>query len=101
MNKPNTEIKRWGIIVVQSLTPNDVKTGEILYHEEQRARSLWHAAPAANEMKKPIKHNKGGFGTRPRVYTLLKGNTKKLCKLYTEPYTQPYISLIFRVLQNV
>ena len=51
MNKPNTEIKRWGIIVVQSLTPNDVKTGEILYHEEQRARSLWHAAPVANEMK--------------------------------------------------
>ena len=33
MNKPNTEIKRWGIIVVQSLTPNDVKTGEILYHD--------------------------------------------------------------------
>lgn len=33
MNKPKTEIKRWGIIVVQSLTPNDVKTGEILYHD--------------------------------------------------------------------
>ena len=33
MNKPNTEIKRWGIIVVQSLNPNDVKTGEILYHD--------------------------------------------------------------------
>lgn len=33
MNKPNTEIKRWGIVVVQSLTFNDVKTGEILYHD--------------------------------------------------------------------
>ena len=33
MNKPNTEIKRWGIVVVQSLTSNDVKTGEILYHD--------------------------------------------------------------------
>ena len=33
MNKPNTEIKRWGIVVVQSLTPNDVKTGENLYHD--------------------------------------------------------------------
>lgn len=33
MNKPNTKIKRWGIVVVQSLTPNDVKTGENLYHD--------------------------------------------------------------------
>ncbi|MEE3383842.1 MAG: hypothetical protein VZR36_01995 [Prevotella sp.] len=33
MNKPNTEIKRWGIVVIQSLYPNDVKTGEILYHD--------------------------------------------------------------------
>ena len=33
MNKPNTEIKRWGIVVVQSLNPKDVKTGEILYHD--------------------------------------------------------------------
>lgn len=33
MNKPNTEIKRWGIVVVQSLNPNDVKTGENLYHD--------------------------------------------------------------------
>jgi hypothetical protein len=32
MNKPNTEIKRWGIVVIQSLNPNDYKTGEILYH---------------------------------------------------------------------
>ena len=61
MNKPNTEIKRWGIIVVQALTPNDVKTGEILYHEEQRARSLWHAAPAANEMKNQSSTTKEGL----------------------------------------
>ena len=33
MNKPITEIKRWGIIVIQSLNPNDYKTGEILYHD--------------------------------------------------------------------
>lgn len=33
MNKPNTEIKRWGIVVAQSLNPNDVKTGENLYHD--------------------------------------------------------------------
>ncbi len=33
MNKPNTKIKRWGIVVVQSLTPNDVKTGELVYHD--------------------------------------------------------------------
>lgn len=33
MNKPDTKIKRWGIVVVQSLPPNDVKTGELLYHD--------------------------------------------------------------------
>ncbi|KXB78299.1 hypothetical protein HMPREF1860_01000 [Prevotella amnii] len=33
MNKPNTEIRRWGIVVIQSLNPNDYKTGEILYHD--------------------------------------------------------------------
>ena len=33
MNKHNTEIKRWGIVVIQSLNPNDYKTGEILYHD--------------------------------------------------------------------
>ena len=33
MNKPNTEIKRWDIVVIQSLNPNDYKTGEILYHD--------------------------------------------------------------------
>ena len=33
MNKPDTEIKRWGIVVIQSLNPNDYKTGEILYHD--------------------------------------------------------------------
>lgn len=33
MNKPNTKIKRWGIVEVQSLSPNDIKTGEILYHD--------------------------------------------------------------------
>ena len=33
MNKPVTEIKRWGIVVIQSLNPDDTKTGENLYHD--------------------------------------------------------------------
>ena len=33
MNTPNSEIKRWGIIVIQSLNHSDVKTGEIHYHD--------------------------------------------------------------------
>lgn len=33
MNKPNTEIKRCGIVVIQSLNSNDIKTGEILYND--------------------------------------------------------------------
>ena len=33
MNKPDTEIKRWGIVVIQSLYPEDTKTGENLYKE--------------------------------------------------------------------
>lgn len=33
MNDPNTEIKRWGIIVIQSLGENDIKTGEQLYND--------------------------------------------------------------------
>ena len=33
MNKPNTEIYRWGIVVIQPLYPNDVKTVEILFHD--------------------------------------------------------------------
>lgn len=33
MNKPNTEIYLWGIVVIQPLYPNDVKTGEILFHD--------------------------------------------------------------------
>lgn len=28
MNKTNTEIKRWGIVVIQSLSQKDIKTGE-------------------------------------------------------------------------
>ena len=33
MNTPNSEIKRWGIIVIQSLNHSDVKTGEIQYYD--------------------------------------------------------------------
>ncbi len=28
MNKTNTEIKRWGIVVIRSLSQKDIKTGE-------------------------------------------------------------------------
>lgn len=33
MNKPNTEIKRWGVIVIQSLCSHDIKTGKNLYDD--------------------------------------------------------------------
>lgn len=33
MNKPDTEIKRWGIVMIQSLKASDRKTGEELYHD--------------------------------------------------------------------
>lgn len=33
MNKPDTEIKRWGIVVIQSLNSNEIKTGENLYND--------------------------------------------------------------------
>ncbi len=33
MNKPNTEIKRWGVIVIQSLCSDDIKTGKNLYDD--------------------------------------------------------------------
>ena len=40
MNNPNTEIKRWGIIVIQSLNPEDTKTGENLYNDILRYKSF-------------------------------------------------------------
>lgn len=36
MDERNTDIKRWGIIVIQSLNPNEVKTGEILYSKKEK-----------------------------------------------------------------
>lgn len=33
MNRKSSVIKRWGIVVIQSLNPNDVKTGEMLYND--------------------------------------------------------------------
>ena len=33
MNTASTEIKRWGIVVIQSLNPEDTKTGESLYRD--------------------------------------------------------------------
>ena len=40
MNRPNTEIKRWGIIVIQSLNPDDFKTGEHLYKDILQYKNL-------------------------------------------------------------
>ena len=40
MNKPGTEIKRWGIIVIQSLNPEDKKTGENLYNDILRYKEF-------------------------------------------------------------
>ena len=40
MNKPNAEIKRWGIIVIQSLYPIDVKTGEKIYNDILRYKEF-------------------------------------------------------------
>ena len=39
MNSSNTEIQRWGIIVIQSLNPNDIKTGENLYNDILRYKN--------------------------------------------------------------
>lgn len=41
MNYPETEIKRWGIIVIQSLSDNDIKTGEILYNDILRYKKFY------------------------------------------------------------
>ena len=40
MNRPNTEIKRWGIVVIQWLNPDDLKTGEHLYKDILQYKNL-------------------------------------------------------------
>lgn len=40
MNTPKTEIKRWGIVVIQSLSPDDRKTGEMLFMDLLRYKEL-------------------------------------------------------------
>lgn len=40
MNRPNTEIKRWGIVVIQWLNPDDFKTGEHLYKDILQYKNL-------------------------------------------------------------
>lgn len=40
MNNPYKEIKRWGIVVIQSLYPNDTKTGESLYNDILRYKNI-------------------------------------------------------------
>lgn len=40
MNTPKTEIKRWGIVVIQSLYPVDRKTGEELFMDILRYKEL-------------------------------------------------------------
>ena len=62
MNTPNSEIKRWGIIVIQSLNHSDVKTGEIQYydilqkgHGSSRAREF-HPHPLTEPCVKVSPH---------------------------------------------
>lgn len=40
MNKPNTEIERFKIIVIQSLKENDLKTGEVLFDNTLKWKSI-------------------------------------------------------------
>lgn len=41
MNNPDSEIKRWGIIVLQSLSKDNIQTGEILYNDILRYKEYW------------------------------------------------------------
>lgn len=40
MNKPDTEIKRWGVVVIQSLCEKDLKTGEQIYHDVLQYKNI-------------------------------------------------------------
>ena len=40
MNTPNTEIKRWGIIVIQSIPKGQLQTGKQLYEDLLRYKSI-------------------------------------------------------------
>ena len=41
MNSPKTEIRRWGIVIIQSLGPNDKKTGKDLYDDVIRYKNFY------------------------------------------------------------
>lgn len=42
MNNPDSDIKQWGIIVFQSLSYDDIKTGEILYNDILRYKNHYN-----------------------------------------------------------
>lgn len=64
MNKPYTEIKRWGIVMIQSLTASDRKTGEELYHDivqykhyyQSEAFSLFYNVTSLEDLKLAIQN---------------------------------------------
>ena len=64
MNKPDTEIKRWGIVMIQSLKTSDKKTGEELYHDilqykryyQSEAFSLFYSVASLEDLKLAIQN---------------------------------------------
>ena len=69
MNNPNTEIKRWGIVVIQSLDSNDIKTGEILYRDllqykcysKKECFSSFYSVHSIQEFRSVIKNVKNSL----------------------------------------
>ena len=64
MNNPDTEIKRWGIVMIQSLKTSDRKTGEELYHDilqykryyQSEAFSLFYNVASLEDFKLAIQN---------------------------------------------
>ena len=76
MNTPNSEIKRWGIIVIQSLNHSDVKTGEIQYHDIlQRVTRTG-----------TLVHSLGSMNLSPMIFGNNTANPFMATKAFTEGY---------------
>ena len=64
MNNPDTEIKRWGIVMIQSLQVYDRNTGEELYHDilqykryyQSGAFSLFYNVASLDDLKLAIEN---------------------------------------------
>ena len=64
MNNPDTEIKRWGIVMIQSLQVYDRNTGEELYHDilqykryyQSGAFSLFYNVASLEDLKLAIQN---------------------------------------------